>query len=1046
MERIDNSSGDEDNSNANMVDMDIDDDVSVITDYTICQNEADGKIGSRIPKKRKMRRTVFSKKRPRVQSKESTSNEEFNCDLCKKGFRKQEGLNKHKMTLSHIAKLSELEYLNSQKQQKTIDPVDIPVLDQVSSNINQVQRDINEFSQPESPIVSKPNTPDILLPDISPRHSVERQDNISVHSLSHSGIEPISSPEHMEPTCGDHENLLERKAADNSRMALNSEERLFYEVCSMLKGSKADTSSTGNKGFPGANSSKLTNFNMFQQSLGCSAKSPMAESRSSPKAAYPKIDLNQFSDISSDSDLFGGRQNKQTAMSARLTEFLNLHQKMFNNENRQDLEKDHTMQARLDRLSDVNDSERSFMDDSDNEPLISKPSLQTKVKRRVFSPLSEKEPVQDVVKPTYASSLHSTASSHESHISNISRIKTKAAMKGFDNFKVSIPTTGLDILALSKKDKLSNHLDVEEVTDDWVKNSTKAKDEPNTPRKSRNRQPKPKVSPVKSISTPKKDTKPERLAKNKTTDSELLNKSSTDIYDFDDSQDFKEEVLLDGYRSKLKPAGMKSNENTDCSNSKLQNPDQDVVITLNDDSHQSSTSFSDRDDFIYGDNSLQSSSPSSSSGSDSEPKTPDRRTPPKNPDVVDSQKKSLIMGKIFRKRDNSKSKQEPTPVEASSPAKPKPKIDRDKLFDILKGENQRRREKQQELKDEKESKNEGSTEKTGRQARKPREISSIEAEWGMSIEQIEELIGIGSRKSKRRCASNRSKNFVETWSSDEYEEFHTTKDIIALIEDAERKAQRKVRSNSNNKRSVKDNQDTPVLVTSVPPKPDSDNEKNVTSKAETSDSDSDALSSKTQSQSKLAKKKPSSEKSAKTKTNKKKSTSKKPKNIAYDSDSDFEHHIKKSAAKVTVRVPASIKQRRRTTIAVKDREKEEEEEQKREGSIEKLEKQDKPEKPSQPIVRPKLPKKSREAEDTVGRRKRNASDQLYYWSSSSDENFGKISDQDSNAEADDSGETKFQQHGWIVGDSHKKLVSLLARAKAKKLEDSGVKEGGAKKK
>lgn len=65
------------------------------------------------------------------------------------------------------------------------------------------------------------------------------------------------------------------------------------------------------------------------------------------------------------------------------------------------------------------------------------------------------------------------------------------------------------------------------------------------------------------------------------------------------------------------------------------------------------------------------------------------------------------------------------------------------------------------------------------------------------------------------------------------------------------------------------------------------------------------------------------------------------------------------------------------------------------------------------------------------RTKRHSSEKLYYWSSSSSE-----SDQEQGDTADGDNDDSVvphqpEQHGWIVGDSHKKLVTLLAHAKIK---------------
>ena len=60
----------------------------------------------------------------------------------------------------------------------------------------------------------------------------------------------------------------------------------------------------------------------------------------------------------------------------------------------------------------------------------------------------------------------------------------------------------------------------------------------------------------------------------------------------------------------------------------------------------------------------------------------------------------------------------------------------------------------------------------------------------------------------------------------------------------------------------------------------------------------------------------------------------------------------------------------------------------------------------------------------IGRRKRAAVNQLYYWSSSSDEEE-TIEATPAVEEEDD----RLEQHGWIVGDSHKKMITMLAMEK-----------------
>ena len=67
-----------------------------------------------------------------------------------------------------------------------------------------------------------------------------------------------------------------------------------------------------------------------------------------------------------------------------------------------------------------------------------------------------------------------------------------------------------------------------------------------------------------------------------------------------------------------------------------------------------------------------------------------------------------------------------------------------------------------------------------------------------------------------------------------------------------------------------------------------------------------------------------------------------------------------------------------------------------------------------------------------GRRKRSSSNHLYDWPSSSDDELMLTNGQSPNSNQNqyDVAEGQ-QQHGWIVGDSSKKLVTMLAHSKSK---------------
>ncbi|KAF7281341.1 hypothetical protein GWI33_004827 [Rhynchophorus ferrugineus] len=79
---------------------------------------------------------------------------------------------------------------------------------------------------------------------------------------------------------------------------------------------------------------------------------------------------------------------------------------------------------------------------------------------------------------------------------------------------------------------------------------------------------------------------------------------------------------------------------------------------------------------------------------------------------------------------------------------------------------------------------------------------------------------------------------------------------------------------------------------------------------------------------------------------------------------------------------------------------------------------------------------------TSNRRKRAAVNPLYHWSSSSEDESQSLIEIKPIREEDDDEEERPVQHGWIVGDSPKKLVTMLALTKGKKTEVDSVKEQG----
>ncbi|XP_018566318.1 uncharacterized protein LOC108907224 isoform X2 [Anoplophora glabripennis] len=78
------------------------------------------------------------------------------------------------------------------------------------------------------------------------------------------------------------------------------------------------------------------------------------------------------------------------------------------------------------------------------------------------------------------------------------------------------------------------------------------------------------------------------------------------------------------------------------------------------------------------------------------------------------------------------------------------------------------------------------------------------------------------------------------------------------------------------------------------------------------------------------------------------------------------------------------------------------------------------------------------------RRKRAAVNPLYHWSSSSEDESQDLIEVKPLREELEDDEDRPIQHGWIVGDSPKKLVTMLAQAKGKKTDIDCVKEQGKK--
>lgn len=663
--------------------------------------------------------------------------------------------------------------------------------------------------------------------------------------------------------------------------------------------------------------------------------------------------------------------------------------------------------------------------------------------------------------------------STSSQSSSLSRPRTKAAMKGYENLKVSIPTSGLDLhqaldrspnangcklaaladIALSSdvpaafsrsrflgSDKLhspkaaeassvaasrSNLSSVEVGAKAEAKPPSKARKRAQSSMEHklgfRERKKKQKATPKQQVKSAGKTvvSEPTKAAK-------AVTSVAKDIYDFEESHDSVENAIV--------PLSLARPSKSDAPKPEARSENNKTPAKKSSDENEDESSYSDRDDY-YNFNSISGSASEEDDTGTMASEDQSSKSKSSSKAAVDSQKKCMIVGRIFKNAkknsDVSGESKEKEPIKAL----PKQKLD--EIFDNLrtnqiKSEASATKEAEQKKKpvtekpkpikeptpakeEKEEPKEDESKQKANSKSRKPREVANLEAELGMSMDQIKELIGVGMRKTQRRCATNRQNKFMETWSSDEYEEFHATKDVIALIQEAEMKAQR---AKAKQSKQIADANASSEQTDGNP----SESTKKSRAKAE------EAPSSKT-----------------------KRTTFSGVKS----DDSDFDEHWNKSAKR------AKIRNRRRTIASREDAllteaPSEKARPKQKSGSpapevASKTERSDKEKREKKKdtaadATKPKTAPAGAKSKSgkPMPRRKRVASEMLYYWSSSSDDEFGRI--EASELDDGEANENHLEQHGWIVGDSHKKLVTLLAHAKGKKIEDCGVKETAHKKK
>uniref|UniRef100_A0A0E4G875 C2H2-type domain-containing protein n=1 Tax=Anopheles gambiae TaxID=7165 RepID=A0A0E4G875_ANOGA len=203
---------DESTTNTEAFDEDI---MSVSTEIpTVTNTSRLGNRGVRSKRRKSQKHSTSKIKRQQVKSQMQNSKpiQSFNCELCRKVFKKQDAYNKHRMTLSHIAKLSEQEYLVAQQNQGPDHSLHL-----ANDNLlhdpktNQGKLITKETIELNEKLLEIPAVPTAAPTTLS-----------TMPSLAKTLIEKIK----------DH--------TEKPVKELSQEEKLFYECCSMLKESNSN--------------------------------------------------------------------------------------------------------------------------------------------------------------------------------------------------------------------------------------------------------------------------------------------------------------------------------------------------------------------------------------------------------------------------------------------------------------------------------------------------------------------------------------------------------------------------------------------------------------------------------------------------------------------------------------------------------------------------------------------------------------------------------------------------------------------------------------
>lgn len=239
----------DDNTNTEVMDMDLDDEMSVYTSYS--QDLGRGGRGRR----RRRRRSVLLTRRPKKRTQRSELDaEKFGCKLCGKSFFTATSLSKHNMTLAHVSKVSAQEYLQSQTAPSS--PQDGHDLE----NKRERQAETMLQHQEEQPAAAQQQMrASVLMVPAQMAHQerervrelqrVQEQERMQLQREQehrHQQQQLQQQQQHQqqqeqvhhvitEASLRLHDNQHSPTAPTASRLNLNPDERLFYECCNILK-------------------------------------------------------------------------------------------------------------------------------------------------------------------------------------------------------------------------------------------------------------------------------------------------------------------------------------------------------------------------------------------------------------------------------------------------------------------------------------------------------------------------------------------------------------------------------------------------------------------------------------------------------------------------------------------------------------------------------------------------------------------------------------------------------------------------------------------